>query len=101
MSWNFSRWGGASMSFEPSTKAAGWASHVGTRTTGSRGVPGNARPLRRRTRRTTVPAGIVSSSWCVRSPIRNPTPARDHAVAVALPAHVPAEKAHNEEKERQ
>ena len=29
MSWNFSRWGGASMSFEPSTSAAGCASHVG------------------------------------------------------------------------
>ena len=29
MSWNFSRCGGASMSFEPSTKAAGWASQVG------------------------------------------------------------------------
>ena len=42
-----------------------------------------------------------SSSWRVRSPISNPTPARDHAVAVAFPAHVPAEKARNEENERQ
>ena len=29
MSWNFSSCGGASISFEPSTKAAGWASQVG------------------------------------------------------------------------